>query len=104
MLKTKHPDSQTCEDPQCLLVGTENRHLLLCILILDFKKAVLSCGSTAPADAKQPSGIILLCLQDAEQSGPRGVSSLEQLGPFSSWQSFNSVTKLTSAWASEVDD
>ena len=77
-------------------MGAENRPPPVHILTLDFNKVVLSYGSTALADAKQDSMVILPYLQDEQQADPSGVSSLVQVGPFTSWQSFNSATKLTS--------
>ena len=85
-------------------MGTENSSSLVHILTLDFNKAGLSYGSPMLADTKQDSMVILPYLQKEQQSDPTGVSSLAQVGPSTDWLSFSSATKLTSGWASEVDD
>lgn len=66
------------------------------ILTSDFNQAGLSYGSTAPADAKQAPVMMLLHLQEEQESGPSGAPLLAQVGPFTSWQCFNSATKLNS--------
>lgn len=76
-------------------MGTENRPPLACIPS-DFNKAVLTYGSTAPADAKQDLIVIMPYLKGEQHSDPNGVSSVVQVSPFACWQSFNPAAKLTS--------
>lgn len=76
-------------------MGTENRPPLARVLS-DFNKAVLTYGSSASADAKQDSVVILPYLKGEQHSDPNGVSSVVLMSPFARWQSFNPAAKLTS--------